>query len=64
MISLQRLSDYPITGNPLLAKPLGADYPPGGGYSHTIPIRVCAAQRGRDFGALELERGIHFRDVS
>ena len=21
----------------------------GGGYSHTLPIRVCAAQRGHDF---------------
>ena len=26
----------------------------GGGYSHTLPIRVCAAQRGRDFEALKL----------
>ena len=34
---------------------------PGGGYSHTLPIRVCAAQRGRDFEAPDLERGIHFR---
>ena len=33
----------------------------GGGYSHTLPIRVCAAQRGRDFEALDLERGIIFR---
>ena len=31
---------------------------PGGGYSHTLPIRVCAAQRGRDFEAPDLERGI------
>ena len=23
----------------------------GGGYSHTLPIRVCAAHRGRDFEA-------------
>ena len=23
----------------------------GGGYSHTLPIRVCATQRGRDFEA-------------
>ena len=30
---------------------------PGGGYSHTLPIRVCAAQRGRDFEAPDLERG-------
>ena len=34
---------------------------PRGGYSHTLPIRVCAAQRGRDFEAPGLERGIHFR---
>ena len=33
------------------------------GYSPKIPIRVCAAQRGRDFGTPYLERGIHFRDV-
>ena len=32
-----------------------------GGYSHTLPIRVCAAQRGRDFEAPDLERGIIFR---
>ena len=31
-----------------------------GRYSHTLPIRVCAAQRGRDFKAPGLERGIHF----
>ena len=36
---------------------------PGGGYSHTLPIRVCAAQQGRDFEAPDLERGIHFRGV-
>ena len=34
-----------------------------GGYSHTLPIRVCAAQRGRDFEAPDLERGVHFRGV-
>ena len=34
-----------------------------GGYSHTLPILVCAAQRGRDFEAPCLERGIHFRGV-
>ena len=28
----------------------------GGGYSHTLPIRLCAAQRGRDFEAPDLER--------
>ena len=32
-----------------------------GGYFHTLPIRVCAAQRGRDFEAPDLERGIIFR---
>ena len=37
--------------------------PRGGGYSHTLPIRVCAAQRGRDFEAPDLERGIHFRGI-
>ena len=35
----------------------------GGGYTHTLPIRVCAAQRGHDFEAPDLERGIHFRGV-
>ena len=28
-----------------------------GGYSHTIPIRVCATKRGRDSEAPHLERG-------
>ena len=37
--------------------------PGGGGYSHTLPIRVCAAHRGRDFEAPGLERGIHFRGI-
>ena len=37
--------------------------PGGGGYSHTLPKRVCAAQRGRDFEAPDLEWGIHFRGV-
>ena len=35
----------------------------GGGYSHKLPIRVCAVQRGRDFEASDLERGIHFTGV-
>ena len=35
----------------------------GGGYSHTLPIRVCAAQQGRDFEAPDLERAIHFGGV-
>ena len=34
----------------------------GWGYSPTIPIRVCAAQRGRVLRTLDLERGIHFPD--
>ena len=34
-----------------------------GGVLHTLPIRVCAAQRGRDFEAPGLERGIHFKGV-
>ena len=34
-----------------------------GGYFHTLPIRVCAVQRGRDLEAPDLERGIHFRGV-
>ena len=33
------------------------------GYSHTLHIRVCASQRGRDFEAPDLERGIYFRGV-
>ena len=33
----------------------------GGEYSHTLPIQVCDAQRGRDFEAPDLERGISFR---
>ena len=33
------------------------EIPGGGGYSHTLPIQVCAAQRGRDFEAPDLERG-------
>ena len=39
------------------------DPPGGGGYSHTLPIQVPAAQRGRDFEAPDSERGIHFRGV-
>ena len=47
-----------------LASFSGGSCPPGGGgYSHSLPIRVCAAQRGRDFEAPDLERGIHFRGV-
>ena len=35
----------------------------GGGYSHTLPIRVYATQWGRNFEAPDLERGIHFRGI-
>ena len=35
----------------------------GGGYSYSVPIRVCAAQRGCDFKVPDLQRGIHFRGV-
>ena len=42
---------------------LGWGAPGGGGYSHTLPIRFCAAQRGRDFEAPDLEWGVHFRGV-
>ena len=34
---------------------------PRGGYSHALPIRACDAQRGSDFEAPDLERGIIFR---
>ena len=27
-----------------------------------VPIRVCATQRGHDFGTPDLERGIHIQD--
>ena len=36
-------------------------HPGGGGYSHTLPIWVCVAQRGRDFEAPDLERGYPFQ---
>ena len=31
--------------------------------TYTLTHYLCAAQRGRDFEALDLERGIHFRGV-
>ena len=46
-----------------LPQPNSVHTPGGGGYSHTLPVRVCAAQRGRDFEAPDLERGIHFTGV-
>ena len=42
--------------------PVGRKFPRGGGYSHTLPIRVYAAQRGGEFEPPDLER-IHFRGV-
>ena len=37
----------------------GGAGPRGGGvYSHTLPTLVCAAQRGGDFEAPDLEQGI------
>ena len=45
----------------MLSEPGGAVFikdpkiPGGGRYSHTLPIRICAAQRGRDFEAPDLE---------
>ena len=41
----------------------GAAQPGEEAVGQHIPIRVCAAQRGRDFEAPDLERGIHFRGV-
>ena len=32
-----------------------------GGYSHTLPIRVCAAQRGSDFEAADFRTGYPFQ---
>ena len=54
-----------------MAVVIAGQRPPGGGgtpihYQEpiiTLPIRVCAAQRGRDFEAPDLEWGIHFRGV-
>ena len=56
---------YPISSNNNTALGLslrgGArDFPGGGGYSHALPIGVCAAQQGPDFEAPDLERGIIF----
>ena len=58
-ISVPSFHDYKVKS------PVQATFYGGipGGYSHTLPIRVCAAQRGRDFEAPDLERGIHFRGV-
>ena len=52
------VNHYPV--DKYSALPAGAG---GGGYSHTLPIWVCAARRGHDFEAPDLEQGIHFRGV-
>ena len=49
--------------NPLPPPPSATVSQAPWGYSHTLPIWVCAAQRGRDFEAPGLERGIPFRGV-
>ena len=59
-----KLAGIPLNGQKC-QEPEGGGGGGGGGwrYSHTLPIRVCAAHRGRDFEAPDLERGIHFRGV-
>ena len=52
---------YPVKN--VLVNHARSFFHPRGRYSHILPIRVCAAQRGRDFEAPDLERGIHFRGV-
>ena len=59
--SRQELNE--VCSGPYLISCFKLPYIYPGGYSHTLPIRVCAAQRGRDFEAPDLERGIHFRGV-
>ena len=56
-------NDQPTGYEALLFAHFNIILPGGGGHSHTLPIRVCTAQRGRDFQAPDLERGIHFRGV-
>ena len=62
-VSIIYFAPYPYPSCP--GQLAGTDPGGGGGvgYSHTLPIRVCAAQSGRDFEAFDLERGIHFRGV-
>ena len=59
LISVKLLTKYVIIIYALGSVPGGGV----GGYSHTLPIWVCAAQRGRDLEAPDLERGIHFRGI-
>ena len=54
------IKDLQGTLDPLLAHTVDSTR---SNVSHTLPIRVCAAQRGRDFEAPDLERGIHFRNI-
>ena len=61
---IKKMTYIILNGNFLcLSCPSATFLPGGGGYSHTLPIRVCAAQWGSDFEAPDLERGIHFRGV-
>ena len=53
----------PVFSHSPWGEAVGGTLYPGWGESHTLPIRVCAAQWGRDFEAPDLERGIHFRGV-
>ena len=53
-ISLPSLHDYNVKV-PNFTFCQGREHKTGG-YFHTLPIRVCAAQRGHDFEAPDLER--------
>ena len=46
------MNEFMVQSTPALRTPGG-----GGGYSHTLAIRVCAAQQGRDFEAPDLRTG-------
>ena len=60
MTTIVMIKDLQGTLDPLLAHTVDSTR---SNVSHTLPIRVCAAQRGRDFEAPDLERGIHFKGV-
>ena len=62
-IDIKFIFDSALKSAILGAKGLFSSWGGGGGYSHTLPIWVCAAQRGREFEAPDLEWGIHFRGV-
>ena len=52
-----RVFQLEFTGTPIgkKADPPLYTYAEDGRYSPKIPVRVCAAQRGRDFGTPDLE---------